>query len=402
MKKTNKKGFTIVELVIVIAVIAILAAVLIPTFSGIVKAAKLSADKQTVRQLNVALATGDADTYNEMADLLEEQGFNAKYAEVAAPVSLGHKYFWSVEHNTIVLVHNNTVVFPEDNKFESFDATNESKWLQINAGNYIITSTATTAAAAKEDIQSAIAGGNSITLSTPVVFDTPVALVAEDVSVKVDLAGSTLKTTDRGDGQMAYGFNVYGELELSNAIIEARGVEVRDGGVMVLGNDVKVTANGTTGGAAIYVYKGGKAIINGGEYSNSVANSTAEAGATAVISYGDITINGGKFTTTAGVYAVAIYGGTAKISNAVITSARGGIIVAGAATASITDCTVTSNWTSSAHAVYIFDGATVTISGGTFSVPAESSSCFALLVGDDANVSITNAPTYNGPTKGIN
>jgi prepilin-type N-terminal cleavage/methylation domain-containing protein len=36
MKKMNKKGFTIVELVIVIAVIAILSAVLIPTFSGVV------------------------------------------------------------------------------------------------------------------------------------------------------------------------------------------------------------------------------------------------------------------------------------------------------------------------------------------------------------------------------
>lgn len=36
MKRTNKKGFTIVELVVVIAVIAILAAIMIPTFSGIV------------------------------------------------------------------------------------------------------------------------------------------------------------------------------------------------------------------------------------------------------------------------------------------------------------------------------------------------------------------------------
>lgn len=36
MKRNNKKGFTIVELVIVIAVIAILSAVLIPTFGGII------------------------------------------------------------------------------------------------------------------------------------------------------------------------------------------------------------------------------------------------------------------------------------------------------------------------------------------------------------------------------
>ena len=48
MKKTNKKGFTIVELVIVIAVIAILAGVMIPTFSGIIKTANESAAMQKV------------------------------------------------------------------------------------------------------------------------------------------------------------------------------------------------------------------------------------------------------------------------------------------------------------------------------------------------------------------
>ena len=47
MKKRNsKKGFTLVELVIVIAVIAILAGVLIPTFGGIVKKAQKSAAEQ--------------------------------------------------------------------------------------------------------------------------------------------------------------------------------------------------------------------------------------------------------------------------------------------------------------------------------------------------------------------
>ena len=42
MKNTKKKGFTIVELVIVIAVIAILAAVAIPTFSNVITKAKES------------------------------------------------------------------------------------------------------------------------------------------------------------------------------------------------------------------------------------------------------------------------------------------------------------------------------------------------------------------------
>ena len=49
MKKNNKKGFTIVELVIVIAVIAILAAVLIPTFSNVIEKAQKSAAMQAAR-----------------------------------------------------------------------------------------------------------------------------------------------------------------------------------------------------------------------------------------------------------------------------------------------------------------------------------------------------------------
>ena len=49
MKKMNKKGFTIVELDIVIAVNAILAAVLIPTFSGVIDKANKSATLQEAR-----------------------------------------------------------------------------------------------------------------------------------------------------------------------------------------------------------------------------------------------------------------------------------------------------------------------------------------------------------------
>ncbi len=59
--KRNKKGFTIIELVVVIAVIAILAAVLIPTFSSIIKKANTSADIQAVQQMNTQLAIANAD-----------------------------------------------------------------------------------------------------------------------------------------------------------------------------------------------------------------------------------------------------------------------------------------------------------------------------------------------------
>ena len=59
MKKTNKKGFTIVELVIVIAVIAILAAVLIPTFTGVIEKANQSAVLQAAKNAYTSILADD-------------------------------------------------------------------------------------------------------------------------------------------------------------------------------------------------------------------------------------------------------------------------------------------------------------------------------------------------------
>ena len=75
----NKKGFTIVELVIVIAVVAILAAVLIPTFSSVIDKANQSKDTQLVRNLNTSLALDVGNKHNTMQDALDavaQQGYD--------------------------------------------------------------------------------------------------------------------------------------------------------------------------------------------------------------------------------------------------------------------------------------------------------------------------------------
>ena len=89
MKKLNKKGFTIVELVIVIAVIAILAAVLIPTFSGVVAKANKSATLQEARNayteayaddIQDGVIDGKTDGTNAVTDTnYSVDGSTAKY-----------------------------------------------------------------------------------------------------------------------------------------------------------------------------------------------------------------------------------------------------------------------------------------------------------------------------------
>lgn len=75
MKKSNKKGFTIVELVIVIAVIAILASVLIPTFTSIVEKATKSAVQQEAANIYkelyaLDLSDGKLDMKDGTTDLV--------------------------------------------------------------------------------------------------------------------------------------------------------------------------------------------------------------------------------------------------------------------------------------------------------------------------------------------
>ena len=73
IKSLRKKGFTIVELVIVIAVIAILAAILIPTFTSVVnnaEASKIQAELKSAYTQYVSEASDDQDYVEGYAHIL--------------------------------------------------------------------------------------------------------------------------------------------------------------------------------------------------------------------------------------------------------------------------------------------------------------------------------------------
>ena len=113
MKRTNKKGFTIVELVIVIAVIAILAAVLIPNISKLVRKANESNDVSLAKNMNTLLTMDEAENgkATNMYDVLialENGGFKLSTLN---PRASGNVFAWDKANNQIVYLSKDKILF---------------------------------------------------------------------------------------------------------------------------------------------------------------------------------------------------------------------------------------------------------------------------------------------------
>ena len=104
MNNKKRSAFTIVELVIVIAVIAILSAVLIPTFGAIIKDANVAADQTAAAslttELHIHLKGNTIDSEEELVDALRESGVGEKLVPKA--LAYGYHFWFDMETQMFV------------------------------------------------------------------------------------------------------------------------------------------------------------------------------------------------------------------------------------------------------------------------------------------------------------
>lgn len=110
--KAIKKGFTLVELVIVIAVIAVLSAVLIPVFGNVVKDSRVSALKASLKtctsNLIMYATMNQVDYYTPtvIRDFLKSEGIKGLTSEDSEFCEDGYSIWYNQENYNLFLVKN--------------------------------------------------------------------------------------------------------------------------------------------------------------------------------------------------------------------------------------------------------------------------------------------------------
>lgn len=120
MKKAfnKKKGFTIVELVIVVAVIGVLTAILVPTFVNLTNKANEASNQAFVKNLNTAMAMREAEEGKNktMSEAVEDAKMIGFDVEKLTPVN-GRDLVWdSVSNRFLLLEPNGDVWFGKEDK----------------------------------------------------------------------------------------------------------------------------------------------------------------------------------------------------------------------------------------------------------------------------------------------
>mgnify|MGYP000495941430 CR=1 FL=1 len=140
MKKQTKKGFTLVELVIVIAVIAILSAILIPTFGNVISQAKEKAAQEDARTAYQQFLMDNKDN-----DIVTSENYTAYIlvdakTESAGPIS-DATYVYSFADGALKKVQFSEVAVTEANAtitIKSDTLTADNAFALSKTGMYIV------------------------------------------------------------------------------------------------------------------------------------------------------------------------------------------------------------------------------------------------------------------------
>ncbi len=425
--RRTKRAFTITELVIVIAVIAILAAVLIPTFVTVVNKARESNDIAMARNMNTVLTAESAQSqpkeFSEVIGILEEGGFVLSNLN---PTAEGNYFAWDSETNQIlyldvsfgVIYCSKTLSSETINPNWHFAVSTSEEQAKVTAAGGSVT-----LVPKSEDLLeevSELTGTQTVYIQDSISVSDPVtkAFCIDGADKTITLNLSDVVTINEGaaefGGKRAFEVKNGATLNIVGGVIDAKSSGT-DGSY----GSVRVEKNGTANivGTTLYNYrKNGMNVKTLDGVANlknttiiSVTGGCVEAGGVyegGVMKPGVTTVDDCVFTQTgyadftSSVFA-ACYGGTLNVNSGTYTGenhiayvfSSGGILNLKGGTYTKTQQNEHAFFVLQTDGSYNYNAAKLNISGGTY--VAENGSEISFSLTRNSRVEITGG-TFNG------
>ena len=291
MKRSNKKGFTIVELIVVIAVIAVLTAVLIPTFGGVIKKANEASDTALAKQMNNAIAISETpvDTFEDALMALRENGF--LIANLNAKAS-GCYFVWEDKTNQIIYIDSQKdfEVIYSNGDYEAIGSTwylavsNKSKADSISALNSAINIKMTIATAKDLNTAVNVSGNNTVYIDESISISKNDVIVLDNSTANVTIELGNATVSGNNSGSLSINnipFQVKaGELNLNGGVISATGDALDADGEKM--NNVAYVSGGSIN------ITGSKIEAPGSTITIALSNSTAHIKDTTLIAHDNV------------------------------------------------------------------------------------------------------------------
>lgn len=349
----KNKGFTLTEMVIVIAVIAVLAAVLIPTFIGIANSANERADLSTAANATsvVKSTSGALNSMQGIYDALVADNYDITTTKVA-----NAHFAWEATTQQFILVKENLEL--KANNDSTLNNANLELWFFVKDNSFIISKDSLNNKTFSVNYFLCNDYSGSFNFNTLSSFDTGNSTLTGNVNY----GSATEQITTTAD------ITINGTI-VGNVVVNAPNADITQTGTISTINAYAVASNslnikGRVGN--VHIEKGKLAVSNGAY----ITNVTVPASTTNSINI----VNNGFIST------VAPKTGTADLPQSVSVDNTNGVIVtstgftpaANKTTISITSLADLENFRDEVNAGNTFENLTVevNVTGNTINLPA--------------------------------
>ncbi|MBQ7308007.1 MAG: prepilin-type N-terminal cleavage/methylation domain-containing protein [Clostridia bacterium] len=237
--KNNKKGFTLLEMVVVIAVFIVIMVATIMTFTNLIHKAKLNADATFVKTVNELIdkSSETVDSFEDAMLLIKDNGYNEH--SFLAKLKSDH-IIYDTQNNKFLLINDNGKVIYSETEADECDylvVVVDQGDLKVEGNHYLFTDVEVS-----NDLR--INGGYTIDLNGKTITTEKAIILTDDGCGETTIKNGNIKARELKfeDDDLTVNLDKDCVITLTNFVTSSN-VKMKENATLVVASEMKVNDN---------------------------------------------------------------------------------------------------------------------------------------------------------------